>query len=252
MAVAAALQSSLLRRGAAADASGSVKWRSHSDRSPVVSPHAATQEPRLKHPLQEAGLDPDKLSEAIKVRRCCARRACHSRPSTPRGRMTWLPPVSRPLRASLSGVRYASSASRVPACIQTCIFAATIGPKASLWQRHRFYVRVGCYICSGSTCRGLGCAASAVSRDVSHGPQEVKGDTKITSQNPEGTSEALSKYARDLTAAAAEGKLDPVPLPAHTINPHPLAGRGGEGWMRGSFSVFIGVASFLSTSVSFL
>ena len=43
--------------------------------------------------------------------------------------------------------------------------------------------------------------------------QELKGDTKVTSQNPEGTSEALSKYARDLTAAAAEGKLDPVSHP---------------------------------------
>lgn len=40
--------------------------------------------------------------------------------------------------------------------------------------------------------------------------QEVRGDQKVTSQNPEGTQEALSKYARDLTAAAAEGKLDPV------------------------------------------
>jgi ATP-dependent Clp protease ATP-binding subunit ClpA len=41
-------------------------------------------------------------------------------------------------------------------------------------------------------------------------PQEVRGTQKVTSQNPEGTQEALSKYARDLTAAAAEGKLDPV------------------------------------------
>ena len=40
--------------------------------------------------------------------------------------------------------------------------------------------------------------------------QEVRGHQKVTSQNPEGTQEALSKYARDLTAAAAEGKLDPV------------------------------------------
>lgn len=43
--------------------------------------------------------------------------------------------------------------------------------------------------------------------------QEVRGNQKVTSQNPEGTQEALSKYARDLTAAAAEGKLDPVSSP---------------------------------------
>lgn len=45
-----------------------------------------------------------------------------------------------------------------------------------------------------------------------HPSQEVRGDQKVTSQHPENTQEALSKYARDLTAAAAEGKLDPVSL----------------------------------------
>ena len=44
----------------------------------------------------------------------------------------------------------------------------------------------------------------------------MRGHQKVTSQNPEGTQEALSKYARDLTAAAAEGKLDPV-----SVAPHP-------------------------------
>lgn len=38
----------------------------------------------------------------------------------------------------------------------------------------------------------------------------IRGSNKVTSKNPEGTYEALSKYSRDLTAAAAEGKLDPV------------------------------------------
>jgi len=47
--------------------------------------------------------------------------------------------------------------------------------------------------------------------------QEVRGDKKVTSQNPEGTQEALSKYTRDLTAAAAEGKLDPVRLQSMII-----------------------------------
>ena len=32
----------------------------------------------------------------------------------------------------------------------------------------------------------------------------------MTSQNPEGTYEALEKYGRDLTAEARAGKLDPV------------------------------------------
>jgi ATP-dependent Clp protease ATP-binding subunit ClpB len=39
---------------------------------------------------------------------------------------------------------------------------------------------------------------------------EVRGKNKVTSRNPEASYEALDKYARDLTAAAREGKLDPV------------------------------------------
>jgi ATP-dependent Clp protease ATP-binding subunit ClpB len=38
----------------------------------------------------------------------------------------------------------------------------------------------------------------------------VRGSQRVTDQNPEGTYESLEKYGRDLTAAAREGKLDPV------------------------------------------
>jgi ATP-dependent Clp protease ATP-binding subunit ClpB len=38
----------------------------------------------------------------------------------------------------------------------------------------------------------------------------VRGGQRVTSQDPEGTYQALSKFGRDLTAAAEEGKLDPV------------------------------------------
>jgi ATP-dependent Clp protease ATP-binding subunit ClpB len=40
--------------------------------------------------------------------------------------------------------------------------------------------------------------------------KEIRGTNKVTDQDPEGKYEALSKYARDLTAAARDGKLDPV------------------------------------------
>ena len=40
--------------------------------------------------------------------------------------------------------------------------------------------------------------------------QAVRGSQNVTDQNPEGTYESLEKYGRDLTAAAREGKLDPV------------------------------------------
>jgi ATP-dependent Clp protease ATP-binding subunit ClpB len=38
----------------------------------------------------------------------------------------------------------------------------------------------------------------------------ICGSQTVTDQNPEGTYEFLEKYGRDLTAAAREGKLDPV------------------------------------------
>jgi len=39
---------------------------------------------------------------------------------------------------------------------------------------------------------------------------EIRGSQTVTDQNPEGKYQALEKYGRDLTAAARQGKLDPV------------------------------------------
>ena len=50
-----------------------------------------------------------------------------------------------------------------------------------------------------------------VTRDAFLGAmQEVRGNQRVTSQNPEATYEALQKYGRDLTALARQNKLDPV------------------------------------------
>jgi ATP-dependent Clp protease ATP-binding subunit ClpB len=40
--------------------------------------------------------------------------------------------------------------------------------------------------------------------------KNVRGAQRVTTQNPEETYESLEKYGRDLTASAAQGKLDPV------------------------------------------
>jgi ATP-dependent Clp protease ATP-binding subunit ClpB len=40
--------------------------------------------------------------------------------------------------------------------------------------------------------------------------QSIRGHQRVTSPDPEGTYEALTKYGRDLTEVAAAGKLDPV------------------------------------------
>ncbi len=42
------------------------------------------------------------------------------------------------------------------------------------------------------------------------GLQKVRGNQRVTSQDPEGTYQALEKYGRDLTMLAGQGKLDPV------------------------------------------
>ncbi|MBF2002066.1 MAG: ATP-dependent chaperone ClpB [Synechococcales cyanobacterium M58_A2018_015] len=40
--------------------------------------------------------------------------------------------------------------------------------------------------------------------------EQIRGNQKVTDQNPEGKYEALEKYGRDLTEFARQGKLDPV------------------------------------------
>ncbi len=50
-----------------------------------------------------------------------------------------------------------------------------------------------------------------VSKDVLYKAlTEVRGNQRVTSQNPESTYEALTRYGRDLTQLARSGKLDPV------------------------------------------
>jgi ATP-dependent Clp protease ATP-binding subunit ClpB len=50
-----------------------------------------------------------------------------------------------------------------------------------------------------------------VSRDrLMRALQEVRGHQRVTSQNPEGTYQALERYGRDLTQLASQSKLDPV------------------------------------------
>ena len=58
---------------------------------------------------------------------------------------------------------------------------------------------------------GKALAARGVSREVLLAVlRELRGNERVTSEDPESTYQALEKYARDLTAVAAKGKLDPV------------------------------------------
>ena len=54
-------------------------------------------------------------------------------------------------------------------------------------------------------------AKLGVTRDkLLSGLQKVRGTQRVTSQDPEGSYQALEKYGRDLTQLASQGKLDPV------------------------------------------
>ncbi len=59
---------------------------------------------------------------------------------------------------------------------------------------------------TGDVLRSVGAGYEALLRAVN----EVRGGQKVTDQNPEDKFQALEKYGRDLTEAAAAGKLDPV------------------------------------------
>lgn len=55
------------------------------------------------------------------------------------------------------------------------------------------------------------CAQIGLTRDaVLQSLRAIRGNQKVTGDNPEGTYEALLRYGRDLTQEASDGKLDPV------------------------------------------
>ncbi|MBI3942371.1 MAG: ATP-dependent chaperone ClpB [Chloroflexi bacterium] len=72
---------------------------------------------------------------------------------------------------------------------------------------HLFLALVG--VAGGATDRLL--RNAGITRDKVLGAlQAIRGNQRVTSQNPESTYNALLKYGRDLTELARKGKLDPV------------------------------------------
>ncbi len=62
----------------------------------------------------------------------------------------------------------------------------------------------------GGQAAGLLRAAGAGPQQLTDAFQQVRGHARVTSQDPEGTYQALEKYGIDLTQSARDGKLDPV------------------------------------------
>ena len=66
-------------------------------------------------------------------------------------------------------------------------------------------------IAASDSALGQGLRESGASPDaLREALKQVRGDRRVTSDNPEASLDALNKYAADLTEAAREGKLDPV------------------------------------------
>ena len=59
---------------------------------------------------------------------------------------------------------------------------------------------------AGRILQGLGVNRESVMKSL----QGLRGSQRVTDQNPEGKYQTLERYGRDLTAAARQGKIDPV------------------------------------------
>src|SRR5205807_1177352 len=59
---------------------------------------------------------------------------------------------------------------------------------------------------AGDALRSSGATREQLLKAIS----EIRGSQRVTDQNPEDKFQALERFGRDLTDAAAQGKLDPV------------------------------------------
>ncbi len=132
--------------------------------------------------LRAVGADPDAMLRSVRQELARLPQAA--------GTTVGAPETSRPLLAAL----------------------ATAGKRAKEMQDE--------YVSTEHLLVGLatdGGRAATLLKEAGAGPQQlvdafeqVRGSARVTSQDPEGTYQALEKYSVDLTRSAREGKLDPV------------------------------------------
>ena len=125
---------------------------------------------------------------------CCSR--CSTRSSSPTGRGCAPRPRAEARRAAGRAGRRAAAAALRPRS-RACSTSADESARSSRTTSSR-----------PSTCssRSSRCRATRSSRWI----KKVRGGQRVTSQDPEGSYQALEKFGRDLTEAAEAGKLDPV------------------------------------------
>ena len=126
---------------------------------------------------------------------CCSR--CSTRSSSPTGSSFAPRPSGKRRRAAGGPGRRSSSRRRLGRVLPACSTAPTRSARGSRTTTSR-----------PSTCSSRSSRRRATRS--SKWIKEMRGGQRVTSQDPEGTYQALSKFGRDLTEAAEAGKLDPV------------------------------------------
>jgi ATP-dependent Clp protease ATP-binding subunit ClpB len=134
--------------------------------------------------LQKAGLDPTTIGN--KVDAAIAALPRHSGPNADQGQVTVSPALTR-LLAAADGEAKALNDDYVSVEHLLLAMAGDTGGVGRLFRD------------AGLTREKLLTAL-----------REVRGNQRVTSQNPEGTYQTLERYGTDLTRAATAGKLDPV------------------------------------------
>ena len=157
-----------------------------------------------------AGLDPAKVEEAIKV-------LASVRESGSLGLSSWPEVVVQTRVESCARFNMEPASRALTCCVRQDWWVARIQAQASGEFRRGFpddvhHTRCGAApkAVTGLAVRDSSARSPSIRSDYSRSAQEVRGSSKVTDQDPEGKFEALAQYARDLTQAAREGKLDPV------------------------------------------
>jgi ATP-dependent Clp protease ATP-binding subunit ClpB len=134
--------------------------------------------------LQKAGLDPTTIGN--KVDAAIAALPRHSGPNADQGQVTVSPALTR-LLAAADGEAKALNDDYVSVEHLLLAMAGDTGGVGRLFRD------------------------AGLTREKLLGAlREVRGNQRVTSQNPEGTYQTLERYGIDLTRAATAGKLDPV------------------------------------------
>jgi ATP-dependent Clp protease ATP-binding subunit ClpB len=114
--------------------------------------------------------------------------------------------VQRSAAQALSGLPAVSGSSVTPPQTSRAMLAVMEGAQQAMVSMGDTFISTDHLLLSLARTGDFGLDADAIAERI---PQ-LRGGRKVTSDNPEASYDALEKYGVDLTAAARDGKLDPV------------------------------------------